>query len=68
MHVLIARSCFNAFMLMVQLSGSIPPEIGKLTGLGSLALNNNQVRTVGGWRDSYRRGAMFTRRVDATRE
>jgi hypothetical protein len=33
-----------------------------------LYLSTNQVRRGGGWRDSYRRGAMSTRPVDATRE
>ena len=55
-HVLNTSSFFNTSMWTVQLSGSIPPEIGKLTGLLYLQLYNNQVRGVGGWRDGDRRG------------
>ena len=54
-------------MFILQLSGLIPPEIGILTGLTRLDLNSNQVRRVGGCRDGYRRGAMSTRPVDATK-
>ena len=54
-------------MLTVQLSGSIPHEIGILTGLTRLYLSSNQVRGVGGCRDGYRRGAMSTRPVEDTR-
>ena len=67
-HVLMICSCFNALMWTVQLSGSIPPEIGKLIKLTNMYLNSNQVRGVGGWRDGDSHGAMSTCPVDATRE
>ena len=55
-HELIISPFFNASVLILQLSGSIPPEIGKLTGLTSLNLSYNQVRRIGGWQDGDRRG------------
>lgn len=49
-------------MLTAQLSGSIPPEIGKLKGLTELYLDNQQVgRKLG---DSFSPGAVFLSPVD----
>ena len=47
-HLFIALRCSNDFIYTAQLTGSIPPEIGKLTSLTNLYLNSNQVRGVGG--------------------